>query len=71
MNVPVWALKAVFGEGASMFTKGPKVVPGRFQNVNFPFQYPDIRSTLEDLWNAKEKSQTEYWISPDSLMPEE
>ncbi len=53
MNVPVWALKAAFGEGVTMFTTGPKVLPGRLKEENFPFLYPDIKSTLEDLWNSK------------------
>ncbi len=49
INTPVWALKAAFGEGVTMFTTGPKVLPGRLKQENFPFQFPDIHTTLEDL----------------------
>ncbi len=49
MNVPVWALKIGFGEGASMFTRGSKVLPRRLKEENFPFLYPDITGALKNL----------------------
>ena len=53
-SIPVWLLKAVFGEGSEMFTKGPKVIPGRLHDANFPFRFPDIKRVLEDLWEHNE-----------------
>jgi len=48
-NIPEWALKLRFGEGAVMFTSGQKVLPVRLKDENFPFLFPDIKSALKDL----------------------
>ena len=52
LNPPLWVLKSRFGEGVTMFTHGQKVLPRRLKEENFYFLYPDISSTLEELFKA-------------------
>ncbi len=52
LNPPLWALKYRFGEGVSMFTHGQKVLPRRLKEENFYFLYPDLSSTLTELFKV-------------------
>ncbi len=42
-------LKFIQGEGASVLTKGQKVIPKRLIELEFPFQFPTIDAALDDL----------------------
>ena len=52
LNPPLWALKSRFGEGVTMFTRGQKVIPRRLKEENFDFLYPDISSTVKELFDV-------------------
>ncbi len=42
-------LKLLQGEGASVLTKGQKVIPKRLKELDFPFQFPTLGAALDDL----------------------
>jgi uncharacterized protein (TIGR01777 family) len=46
LRVPVFALKLLYGEGASVLCEGQNVVPERLLKENFPFKYPTIEKAL-------------------------
>ena len=48
--IPVFALKLIFGEAASVLTAGQEVLPMRLQEAGFHFQYPSIENALEQLF---------------------
>lgn len=47
--VPAFALKLVYGEGASALTSGQKVHPANLLKERFVFKYPDLSGALKDL----------------------
>ncbi len=47
--IPSFALRLIFGEGATMLTGGQKVLPGRLLNEGFVFGFPEIEAALQDL----------------------
>lgn len=49
MPIPAFALRLIFGEGATMLTGGQKVLPGRLLKEGFEFAFPDIAKALNDL----------------------
>lgn len=49
MPVPGFALKLLFGEGATVLTSGQKVNPRRLLDEDFKFQYPTIEKTLTNI----------------------
>ncbi|MBW6490427.1 MAG: TIGR01777 family oxidoreductase [Lentimicrobium sp.] len=51
--VPAFALKLVYGEGASALTSGQKVLPARLQNEGFGFRFPKLKEALEDIVRKK------------------
>ena len=51
--VPAFALKLVYGEGASALTSGQKVLPARLQKEGFVFQFPKLKEALEDIVQKK------------------
>lgn len=51
MTVPEFALKLLYGEGASVLTNGQKVVTKRLLEEGFEFEYSDIHSALHNLLN--------------------
>jgi uncharacterized protein (TIGR01777 family) len=61
LKKPVWLrlnsklLRWFIGEGASVFIKGQNVQPNRLIELDFPFQFPTLDSTLEDLLVNKRK----------------
>ena len=48
LPVPAFALKAAFGEMATMLLEGQKVLPKRTLGAGFPFRYPVLSGALED-----------------------
>jgi uncharacterized protein len=62
LNVPIFALKLLYGEGASVLTGGQIAVPERLLKTGFVFQFPNITNALNDLLNnkvAKEQSENQ------------
>ena len=51
---PDFFLKAVLGEVADVVTKGQKVLPARAEVLGYRFQFPDLRSALDDLFPQEE-----------------
>lgn len=47
--VPAFALKLLMGEMSEMLLTGQKVVPKKAEESGFSFQYPDIRTALENI----------------------
>ncbi len=49
LPVPAFALRLVYGEGASALTSGQKVHPERLLKEGFVFKFPDLSGALVDL----------------------
>ena len=49
MKVPSFALKAIFGEMATVLLDGQKAVPKRLQDAGFRFQFPELTPALKNL----------------------
>lgn len=49
LPVPAFALRLVYGEGASALTNGQKVIPERLQKEGFVFRFPELETALMDL----------------------
>jgi uncharacterized protein (TIGR01777 family) len=49
ITIPDCVLNLIFGEGASVILEGQHVVPGVLQDYGFGFQYPEIRSALNEI----------------------
>ncbi|MFP4064214.1 MAG: TIGR01777 family oxidoreductase [Bacteroidales bacterium] len=49
LPLPSFALRMVFGEAASLVTRGRTVVPEKLQFTGYPFRFPDLESALKDL----------------------
>ncbi len=47
--IPSFALRMVFGEAASLVTKGRTVVPEKLTFTRYPFRFPDLGNALKDL----------------------
>jgi len=43
---PVWLLKMMYGEGASVLLEGQRVLPGKLQQAGFSFRYPTLQNVL-------------------------
>jgi uncharacterized protein (TIGR01777 family) len=62
LNKPVWLklnsrlLKWLIGDGASVLIKGQNVKPSRLVELDFPFQFPNLDSALDELLVKKRKS---------------
>lgn len=50
MQVPLFSLKLLFGEGASALTAGQDVIPGKLLKSGFTFKFPTIEKALIDLY---------------------
>lgn len=48
-SIPSFFFKLLFGERASIFTKGQKVFPYKLLNYGYLFQYPEIKTALREL----------------------
>ncbi len=48
-NIPSWVLKIIFGNMASILLEGSKVSSEKLIDSGFEFDYPSIRSALNDL----------------------
>ena len=49
LGTPSFALRLLFGEGASVLTGGQAAKPGKLIASGFTYRYPDIKSTVKDL----------------------
>lgn len=49
LPVPEFALKAIFGEGASILTEGQRVLPERTLASGYRFRYPELEPALRSL----------------------
>lgn len=49
--VPAFGLRIVYGQAAVMLTESPAVVPEALTKTGFRFQYPDIQSTLKEIFD--------------------
>ncbi len=52
LPTPGFALRLLLGEVAQVITSGQRVLPARAQALGYPFQYPDLRSALANLFHA-------------------
>lgn len=52
MTVPAFALKLLYGEGASVLSGGQEVVPDRVLESGFRFAFPALKEALEDLLSS-------------------
>lgn len=48
-TIPEFMLRLVYGEAATILTKGQKVFPSKLVNNDFFFEYPDLKSALKEL----------------------
>ncbi|WP_321517724.1 TIGR01777 family oxidoreductase [uncultured Bacteroides sp.] len=51
LHIPSFIFRIIYGESASLITKGPKVFPYKLLNYGYLFQYPEIKSALKNLCN--------------------
>lgn len=49
MPVPGFAVKALYGEMASMVTTGVRAEPGRLRSLGYAFRFPDLDGALRDV----------------------
>ena len=49
LKIPAGVLRKLLGEMASMFVDGPKILPGRLEQLNFEYRFPEIRCAIMDL----------------------
>lgn len=49
LHIPSFVFKVLYGESASLITKGQKVFPYKLLNYGFMFQYPEIKTALKNL----------------------
>jgi uncharacterized protein len=50
LTTPAWLIKLVFGQmGEELLLRGQHVIPGRLNELNFPFLYPDIETALNHI----------------------
>ncbi len=56
--VPKFALKALFGEMASILLDSQKVIPKRLIDSGFKFDYVDIKEAFEDVCHKKKLGQS-------------
>lgn len=49
LRVPAFGVRALFGEGADTLLQGQRVLPQKAEQLGFSFQYPTLRSALEQL----------------------
>ena len=49
LHIPSFIFRILYGESASIITKGQKVFPYKLLNYGYLFQYPEIKSALKEL----------------------
>jgi len=52
-HMPVFILRAIFGDGAKVFLTGQKVVPKRLLNMGFLFYFPTLGASLTSLLSGQ------------------
>lgn len=66
--VPGFALRAMFGEGASVLTAGQRVVPARLSELGFRWRFERLESALRNI--LEEDNPAIERIGPDSPKPQ-
>ena len=49
LPVPAFAIEALLGDGAIVVLEGQQVLPKRTQTTEFSYQYPELKSALEEV----------------------
>jgi hypothetical protein len=49
MVIPIFVLKLIFGEAATVISTGPIAIPRRLSTQNFQFQYPTIEEVIREI----------------------
>ena len=49
LPIPEFAIRLIYGEGATVVTHGQKVKPERLLSEGFVFRFPEVGEALEDL----------------------
>jgi NAD dependent epimerase/dehydratase family enzyme len=49
MKVPEFSLKALYGDGADVIIKGQNVIPAKLIALDYQFQFPELKTALENL----------------------
>jgi len=52
-SVPLFALRLIYGEGATAVTGGQKVIPERLINAGFHYSFPLLEGAIKDLLKRK------------------
>ena len=50
ITVPAFALKMIYGEGASVMLEGQRVLPEKLMEAGFKFRYPTIQNALVQIY---------------------
>ncbi|MEI7663229.1 MAG: TIGR01777 family oxidoreductase [Bacteroidota bacterium] len=50
LTIPAFALKMLYGEGASILLEGQKVLPEKLEQAGFRFKYPTIQNSLVKIY---------------------
>jgi len=53
LPVPAWALKMLLGEMSDLVLGSQRVMPQRLLDQGFEFEYPDLKSALEQALSVK------------------
>ncbi len=53
--IPGFLLRLIYGNAASILTDGQKVTPKRLKESHFPFEFPTIDQTIQDLLSTKRR----------------
>lgn len=55
VKVPTFALKTVLGERSVILLEGAKVIPKRFKDLKFHYQYPTVEKALKEVVSTTHK----------------
>lgn len=51
--IPAFALRLLYGEGATVLTRGQAVLPKKLQQSGFQFRHPHLEEALKELYSSK------------------
>jgi NAD dependent epimerase/dehydratase family enzyme len=51
LPVPEFVLELLLGDGAKVVLEGQKVLPQKTQALNIKYQYPELRSAIQEIVN--------------------
>lgn len=55
LKLPAFALKTVLGERSSVLLEGAKVIPKRFKEMKFHYNYPTVEKALKEVVSTTQK----------------